>query len=354
MTSDLRALLAAIAADPADDTLRLAYADCLEESGNAPRAEFIRLQVEAERLHPHSNARGALEDRARTLFEQNWRGWWEEVCEAVGMDPTGYQLVGTALRGMRTEPEVPAREEDAEDPLDLDQVAFRRGFPESVMFSALASSRKPVRESLLRWNRVSPLVEIASSGWRPDQPSWWPRGSYLQTVRAAAFQSYGPDGLSRVLRTPDLANVERLTLLPCYNRDSRLDEVKAVLKASCVRQLRHVRLPVVNAETVAALSAAGTFPTLDSLCADVRYGSDDNELTRRLTNLAAVPWAPQLSSLEIRGHIGERELEVICRHPAWARLRRLGLVRLYQPNTFKAFAADRYLSRSRRTPSRRR
>src|SRR5215216_2835440 len=79
MTSDLQALLAAVVADPSDDVARLVYADCLEESGNAPRAAFIRLQIEAERHHPYSNARAALDARARALFEQHWVEWWGEV-----------------------------------------------------------------------------------------------------------------------------------------------------------------------------------------------------------------------------------------------------------------------------------
>ena len=47
--SDLDALLAEIIARPDEDTLRLAYADCLEERGepgDAARAEFVRVQVE--------------------------------------------------------------------------------------------------------------------------------------------------------------------------------------------------------------------------------------------------------------------------------------------------------------------
>jgi len=39
-------LLFAILADPTDDTVRLAYADWLEENGHAGRAEFIRVQIE--------------------------------------------------------------------------------------------------------------------------------------------------------------------------------------------------------------------------------------------------------------------------------------------------------------------
>jgi uncharacterized protein (TIGR02996 family) len=43
MTADEQALLAAIVADPDDDTPRLVYADWLDENGRPERAEFIRL-----------------------------------------------------------------------------------------------------------------------------------------------------------------------------------------------------------------------------------------------------------------------------------------------------------------------
>ena len=49
MTDPLPALFAAICADPADDTPRLVYADCLEERnepGDAERSELIKSQVE--------------------------------------------------------------------------------------------------------------------------------------------------------------------------------------------------------------------------------------------------------------------------------------------------------------------
>ncbi len=47
MSDAERGFLAAILADPADDTARLVYADWLQEQGGRPeRAEFIRLQIE--------------------------------------------------------------------------------------------------------------------------------------------------------------------------------------------------------------------------------------------------------------------------------------------------------------------
>lgn len=45
MASDLRDIHRAILLDPYDDVARLAYADALEESGDATRAEFVRSGV---------------------------------------------------------------------------------------------------------------------------------------------------------------------------------------------------------------------------------------------------------------------------------------------------------------------
>jgi uncharacterized protein (TIGR02996 family) len=45
--NDRDALLAAILADPADDTVRLAFADWCEENGDHERAEFIRPRLDS-------------------------------------------------------------------------------------------------------------------------------------------------------------------------------------------------------------------------------------------------------------------------------------------------------------------
>ncbi|MCC6421692.1 MAG: TIGR02996 domain-containing protein [Gemmataceae bacterium] len=70
-TTDLTLQLQAVLADPDDDSACLAYADLLEEQGEAERAEFIRVQVEIARLHaavqrwvrtPHDQPGGSAED----------------------------------------------------------------------------------------------------------------------------------------------------------------------------------------------------------------------------------------------------------------------------------------------------
>jgi len=45
--NDLECLMRSIIADPDDDTVRLAYADLLQENGQHDRAEYIRLEVAA-------------------------------------------------------------------------------------------------------------------------------------------------------------------------------------------------------------------------------------------------------------------------------------------------------------------
>lgn len=79
--------LAAIrVADPEDDAATLIYADWLEEQGDIPAAEIIRVQVELERgelRHGHEERRGLLE-RERDLLKQYEGAWKGEMSESVG------------------------------------------------------------------------------------------------------------------------------------------------------------------------------------------------------------------------------------------------------------------------------
>jgi len=49
--ADRERLYRAILDDPEDTTLRLVYADCLEEQGD-PQAEFIRVQCRMDGMEP--------------------------------------------------------------------------------------------------------------------------------------------------------------------------------------------------------------------------------------------------------------------------------------------------------------
>lgn len=100
-SDEQRALWAAIRANPLDDTPRLVYADWLQEHSDETRAEFIRVQIELERLiqsrQPvHSQQRrrlqlaqrrpreeGVLSARSEHLLASNRKMWTEPFVQVV-------------------------------------------------------------------------------------------------------------------------------------------------------------------------------------------------------------------------------------------------------------------------------
>jgi uncharacterized protein (TIGR02996 family) len=102
--------LRAICENPEDDTVRLAYADWLDENGDPERAEFIRVHVERGR----ANARGPKQDprvgRAWDLRQKHEAGWRSELPKLQGV------TWGRLLRGFIGEAVV-----------DRDEVLLTRG-----------------------------------------------------------------------------------------------------------------------------------------------------------------------------------------------------------------------------------
>jgi uncharacterized protein (TIGR02996 family) len=79
MTSDERAFLDAICAQPDDDTARLVYADWLAENGDPDRGEFIRVDIELARTPPDSEGaerrRSVLFARRAELLKKHKTAW---------------------------------------------------------------------------------------------------------------------------------------------------------------------------------------------------------------------------------------------------------------------------------------
>jgi len=84
--TEREALLAAVCANPDDDTPRLVFADLLQENGEEARAEFIRLQVRhAELARLAAPGVDAVGRRARELWLQHGKGWREELPQIDGI-----------------------------------------------------------------------------------------------------------------------------------------------------------------------------------------------------------------------------------------------------------------------------
>ena len=73
--SERDGFLRAIAADPADDTVRLAFADWLDEHGDPDRAEFIRVQIQLGNANRKSPRHAKLAARERKLLDAHQAEW---------------------------------------------------------------------------------------------------------------------------------------------------------------------------------------------------------------------------------------------------------------------------------------
>jgi uncharacterized protein (TIGR02996 family) len=80
------ALLQAIQREPDDDTLRLVYADWLDDHDDPDRAELIRVQIEAERHRNGSPEYERLTDRAVELLRKRGTQWSRSYESAIEAD----------------------------------------------------------------------------------------------------------------------------------------------------------------------------------------------------------------------------------------------------------------------------
>jgi uncharacterized protein (TIGR02996 family) len=130
---DWPSLIAAIVADPDDDTVRLVAADFLEENGDPDRAAFIRIQIELARLEAEGQGKSLEVDHLRAK-ERSFLGplsvyrrlWSAEACP---------ELVKMPSRGSGRDPLEGMTVEGAE------RLMWRRGFVEGVTCSAEQWSR---------------------------------------------------------------------------------------------------------------------------------------------------------------------------------------------------------------------
>ena len=83
MSDTLAALSAAVIAAPADRTVRLVFADALDESGEpanvAAPSSFAR-RFELESMADDDPERAILAARCEELFAEHWIDWWRPVC----------------------------------------------------------------------------------------------------------------------------------------------------------------------------------------------------------------------------------------------------------------------------------
>lgn len=258
MGSDGDALRAGVLRNPDDDTVRLIYADWLEENGEPERGGFVRAQVWAAQAEPHSPGVRQHLDSAKKLFEGRGANWAAPVrrfvlewrfargfVEHVAVDVTAFQRHATELFALEPIRSLkPVRNALADPPAELDdflnvpQLArvtrldlanLNLGpheFDQLLACPHLAN----VTDLSLRGNRVLPdwlttllvgpsfpalagidLADLAHLG--PRLAAALPRARH-RALKRANFDRvvFGSDDMTRVLNSPCLKEVEELRL----------------------------------------------------------------------------------------------------------------------------------------------
>jgi uncharacterized protein (TIGR02996 family) len=347
MPDDLRALLASIVADPADDTARLVYADCLQEHGNIPRAEFIRLQVEAERLHPDSNARVRLEEKAQALFAEHWIEWWGEICVLTGLPmpvPKPRGALGRLMRRIRNPVGHPYEVSRFEIrprllwPYDgrfagWTLTRFRRGFPDcSHMSLRFASTSDP--NLLQLWQAISPLEDAHIDVPYTDV---WVDGPHMSRLRSLTLEDYDPAALNGVLSSPHMVRLENLALRPSGTLNDFdamfTNEFARAVVSPRMSQLKRLSIPLWSDQAAEVVAGASNLAGLDALEVELQVSdpeflsvdADPEGPGRRLAMLARSPYLSGLRELTLKGQLHTEGIVIAIRNPTWTGLRKLEL-----------------------------
>ena len=229
--TDERALIAAIAADPDDDTVRLAYADFLEENGgdaNAARAEFIRAQIRLARLGGAEVEAEQLRIRLEQLLRQ-WEPVWQREMPAGFQNLPDYRR-GFAYRAVANASAIPAAVDDSRTLL-IEELELTVDVPRWRLREVVAH---PLFPRLIAW-RVKSDLPIGFTGARLLAEGEYPRLERLSLARL----EIGNIGLKALCESWGFPRLRELAL-----GENRITDVGAeiLLNSHLAARLRHVSL----------------------------------------------------------------------------------------------------------------
>jgi uncharacterized protein (TIGR02996 family) len=170
--TDREALFRAILADPDDDTLRLIYADALEEAGQARRAAFVRTQVQLAGVPEYDPAHIRARHSGAGGFDFEW-----------------------------------LQEATLPDGLDWAREPFRRGFPAAVQARDAAAFVAGADELFARYPVESVELRVA----RPGEAAAFAGCEWVsRLVRLAVTEGLGSATARRLLGSPHYQRLQDL------------------------------------------------------------------------------------------------------------------------------------------------
>ena len=304
-SADEKALLAAVCADPEDDTVRLAYADWLDERGDpasTDRAAFIRVQIEAARELTTLTGFARVDEEEGQLWDEadRRRYGYSPPTVRVGrrkpqpVPPTAWDR-GQELQDRYEEqwlgPFLVWLRRYSDSSMEGVYVGFRRGFLHRFTMTVEGFRKHaknvfasaPVRELWFpelgdQYGRLADCTQLArvrSLDLRDAHttPGEWggyeellvsPHLSELRVLTAEAAGESGPEppGLRALLGKHHLRKLETLTVA------SPTDEfVRSFAAVAAFPRLTTLRIPqgIVQPETARALAEARGLPALNLL-----------------------------------------------------------------------------------------
>jgi uncharacterized protein (TIGR02996 family) len=268
MSSDRRALVAAIRANPDDDTPRLVCADWFEEQGgesNATRAEFIRTQVKRAWLEPGDPRQSELEARELRLLRRHAADW------------CGSHFL-------------------------FKKVRFRRGFIEYVHLHLqhFLHHRRQILD-------LEPIRDVSLTGWMRARDDLVRRVAACEEwneIETLRLHNQGPHKWPRsnvviLIESPHLTRLKSLRL-PSLELDA--EARRRIERAPLLARLTELSLPLLNTY----LSNPGPGPWLSEGGRDVAWANlqtlriNDGYLRPELiTRLSEMPFWNRLRSLAV-------------------------------------------------------
>ncbi|MBA4065338.1 MAG: hypothetical protein C0501_16830 [Isosphaera sp.] len=246
------ALLAAVCADPDEDTPRLAYADWLDEHDRPARAEFIRSMVEMQAtIGTSAGPRwSGLYDRVEELVRDHWREWVVPLRAVPRVKWPHPDWPGRYDRGFYDDAEFPTARAFA----DHAARAFSLTPARYVRFARLT----PRTTGVLRLPHFRTVRELDLGQGRPEYP-----GHY-----ASRPSEIGPGGAAALADNPTLVRLETLLLAGGRVGDAGAAALAAAADAGRFPRLHEDPIRSVLDLTANGLTAAGLGVLLRSRLVD--------------------------------------------------------------------------------------
>lgn len=337
--SDHEAFLRGILANPEDDSLRLVYADWLEERGD-PRAEFIRVQCELAKLPADDPKWDALEQREWDLLRRHETAWTADLKSIVTDWEFQRGFVDTISLGGRAFV-------DHADKLfqraPIRHVTLTRFGSSSLSGDQLAACPQLVLVGGLELKGEGPfadLQQVIRSPHLKRLTSFAIPGSSCDTLHTLAkygsalleeLDVSGMVGAARQLGSLTGKTPFALKKLNLAGTGLGSEDAERLASAASLASLTHLDLSNNGGLRVAGAQALAKSPHLTRLTW-LSFGKSYSEVDgcqiglKGTQALAASPTFANLTALDLRdNNLADAAISAIVASPHWTRLRELRL-----------------------------